>query len=209
MQNVKQSQNAGVSPDGVRASGMVAMDALKEAIEALGKHPEALDHYGVEQARTFAAHRKPAAVLNALLSVLKAQRTAVKALKHALNPQHEHAMCEKTESLAVDAAITILKLIKEDPGALKRFMKEQQDFYNSYEELLEQPLEDIQALRSYVSAEIKALNDKKAEESASVKAHRAVIEAINLSLSSLEHYPEVLAELLRDEETSRDTDAKH
>ena len=55
---------------------MVALDALKGAIEELGKHPEALDRYGVEQARTFAAHRKPAAVLNALLSVLKAQRNS-------------------------------------------------------------------------------------------------------------------------------------
>lgn len=178
---------------------MAVVCALKEAINSLNAYPDALNAYFEAEKKALREYRDIPGMLNSLLITLKAQQTLVGSLKI---DSGSYEALQEAENEAIEAAKTVIRIIKSNNIELERFLNAQSNFYNSYKEFLEKPLDNINALYDFLSAEIAVLENKDLKDKAVNSAHRAVLNAMKSSLSALESYPQALSAFLKAEKDS-------
>lgn len=183
-------------PDNPSNKNDKTLRIFKDAIEALKTYPDALSAYCAAGNKAFMEQKWLPDRIGTLLFILKSHKIMLDTIKH------DYQSCkaaEDAESSAILASRIVLKIAREDPKELEKFLHAQKKFFNSYNIMLEKPLDNIHALHDFISAEIEILENDSLKNRVINDADNAFINAIEQALMALEQYPEAQAAFLHAE----------
>lgn len=179
--------------NGSNTTSTAIIHALSNAIQSLEDYPHARDAFEAAEKKALTEEKWMPDMVNALLLTLKAQKTMLKTLKMEMNTEKSFEEIERTALHAID---TIIRIAKVDPCELRKFLHAKRKFCDAYNELLETPLDNLNAIQDFISAEIAVLENKELKEKAIYKAHKAIVKAIKAAIVALEEYPDALQAFL-------------
>jgi hypothetical protein len=168
--------------------GLTVVNALNKAIESLKNYPEARQAYVTSENHIIAESNWRPDMLKSLLIALRMQKELLEKLS---SDQYTEKAFEEAENVAVEAASTIVDIVKSNPDELNNFLKAQEKFISSYKVMAESASHYIPVVLEFINAEI-AILEKEVCIAAITKSHTTIINALQAAIPVLQKYPEAL-----------------